>query len=92
MWVWQHPEWLDYVCNASAFAGRVQAFYRSAERIAGQVEALSAHNQENAVADLMLSEAITTSAIKGENLDRDLVRSALLKLLGHETIKERSIA
>ena len=78
MWVWQHPEWPDYVYNASAFAGRV--------------EALSAHNQENAVVDLMLSEAITTSAIKGENLDRDLVRLALLKLLGRETIKERSIA
>ena len=40
----------------------------------------------------MLSEAITTSAIEGENLDRDLVRLALLKLLGRETIKERSIA
>lgn len=87
MRIWQHPEWPDYVYNASAFTGRVEAFYRAAERIAGQVEALSANNQENVVVDLMLSEAITTSAIEGENLDRDSVRSSLLKLLGHEALK-----
>ena len=40
--------------------------------------------------DLMLSEAITTSAIKGENLDRDSVRSSLLKLLGREAQKAGS--
>ena len=91
MWICQHPDWPDYVYNASAFAEGVAAFYRSAERIAGQVEALSAGNQENAVVDLILSEAITSGAIEGENLDRDSVRSSLLKLPGHETIKERSI-
>ena len=91
MWIWQHPDWPDYVYNAFAFAERVAAFYRSAERIAGQIEALSAGNQENAVVDLILSEAITAGAIDGENLDRDSVRSYLLKLPGHETIKERSI-
>lgn len=84
---WQHPEWPDDVYNASAFTERVEAFYRSAERIAGQVQALSPDNQENAVVDLMLFEAITASAIGGENLDRDSVRSSLLKLLGRETLK-----
>ncbi|MCU7937235.1 MAG: DUF4172 domain-containing protein [Candidatus Thiodiazotropha sp. (ex Dulcina madagascariensis)] len=34
--------------------------------------------------DLMLSEAITTSAIEGETLDRDSVRSLLLHLIGVE--------
>ena len=36
--------------------------------------------------DLMLSEALTTSAIEGENLDRDSVRSSLLNLMGRETV------
>lgn len=53
---------------------RVEYFYRCAERIAGQVEALSEGSREHAVVDLMLSEALTTSAIEGENLDRDSVR------------------
>ena len=91
MWIWQHPDWPDYAYNASAFVERAEAFYCSVERIADQVEALSAGNQENAVADLILSEAINTGAIEGESLDRDSARSSLLKLPGHETIKERSI-
>ena len=86
MWIWQHPNWPDYLYDACGFTARVEAFYRSAERIAGQVEALSSSNQKNAVVNLMLSEAITTSAIEGENLDRDSVRSSLLKLVSHEAI------
>jgi hypothetical protein len=85
MWIWNHPNWPNYSYDASDFSERVETFYRSAERIAGQVEALSSSNQENAVVDLMLSEAITTSAIEGEKLDRDSVRSSLLNLIGRET-------
>ncbi len=90
MWIWNHPNWPNYSYDASDFSERVDAFYRSAERIAGQVEALSSSNQENAVVDLMLSEAITTSAIEGENLDRDSVRSSLLNLVGREIVSAGS--
>ena len=90
MWIWNHPNWPNYSYDASAFAERVEVFYRTAERIAGQVEALSSSNQKNAVVDLMLSEAITTSAIEGENLDRGSVRSSLLNLIGHEAVSPGS--
>lgn len=86
MWVWNHPKWPDYSYDASNFSERVEHFYRCAERIAGQVEALSEGSREHAVVDLMLSEALTTSAIEGENLDRDSVRSSLLNLMGRETV------
>ena len=74
MWIWNHPKWPDYSYDASNFSERVEYFYRCAERIAGQVEALSEGSREHAVVDLMLSEALATSAIEGENLDRDSVR------------------
>lgn len=86
MWVWNHTKWPDYSYDASNFSERVEYFYRCAERIAGQVEALSEGSREHAVVDLMLSEALTTSAIEGENLDRDSVRSSLLNLMGRETV------
>ena len=79
-------EWPDYSYDASNLSERVEHFYRCAERIAGQVEALSEGSREHAVVDLMLSEAVTTSAIEGENLDRDSVRSSLLNLMGRETV------
>ena len=39
---------------------------------------------------LMLSEAIKTSAIEGENLDRDSVRSSLLSLIASDTLPNNS--
>ena len=82
MWVWERADWPNFVVDASEFSGRVEAFRRTAERLSGQVEALSDAYQTDAVIELMLSEVIATSAIEGENLDRDSVRSSLLMHFG----------
>ena len=78
MWIWQRPEWPNFVLDASEFSERVETFHRKAERLAGQVEALSDANQTDASVDLMLSEVLASYAIEGETLDRDSVRSFLL--------------
>lgn len=90
MWSWQHPNWPNFDFDASAFADRVEAFYRSAERLSGRIEGMADRYQSDAVVDLMLSEAITTSAIEGEMLDRDSVRSSLLNLVGIESASPNS--
>ncbi len=85
MWSWQHPKWPEFEYDTSRYQERVEAFYRSAERLSGRIEGMSSGYQTDAVVDLMLSEAITTSAIEGETLDRDSVRSSLLHLIGKES-------
>lgn len=82
MWIWQHPNWPNFTFDPSAFPERVEAFHRAAERLSGRVEALSNAYQTDARIALMLSEVIATSAIEGENLDRDSVRSSLLRHFG----------
>ena len=82
MWIWQHPEWPNFVVDASGFSERVETFHRTAERLAGQVDALSDANQTDASVDLMLSEMLASYAIEGEILDRDSVRSSLLAHFG----------
>ena len=82
MWIWQHPEWPNFVVDASGFSERVETFYRTAERLAGQVDALSDANQTDASVNLMLSEMLASYAIEGETLDRDSVRSSLLAHFG----------
>ncbi len=47
-------------------------------------------SQEAATIDLMLSEAIKTSAIEGEDLDRESVRSSLLSLMTSDSIPDNS--
>ncbi len=46
--------------------------------------------QKDATIDLLLSEAIKTSAIEGENLDRESVRSSLLSLITSDTLPDTS--
>lgn len=45
-------------------------------------------SQEDVAIDLMLSEAMKTSAIEGEDLDRESVRSSLLSLIASDTLPE----
>ncbi len=47
-------------------------------------------SQEDATIDLMLFEAIKTSAIEGEVLDRESVRSFLLSLITSDTLPDNS--
>lgn len=70
--------------------GRNQAFRINSERLAGCFEALPVNYQKDATIDLMLSEAIKTSAIEGENLDRESVRSSLLSLITSDTLPDTS--
>ena len=65
-------------------------FRINSERLAGRFEALPMASQEDATIDLMLSEAIKTSAIEGEDLDRDSVRSSLLSLITSDVLPDNS--
>ena len=82
MWAWQHPSWPNFTFDPSAFPERVEAFHRAAERLSGRFEALPDAYQTDAQVALMLAEVIATSAIEGEHLDRDSVRSSLLRHFG----------
>ena len=85
-WLWQQPDWPNFRYDKHALTERELEFRLNAERLAGRFEALSMASREDATIDLMLSEAIKTSAIEGEYLDRDSVRSSLLSLITADTL------
>jgi Fic family protein len=89
-WMWQQPDWPDFRYEKSALEDRDLEFRINSERLAGRFEALPMASQEDATIDLMLSEAITTSAIEGEDLDRESVRSSLLSLITSDTLPDNS--
>lgn len=90
MWIWQNKDWPNFKFDASYLLERIDVFYRSAERLSGRIEGMASHYQSDAIIDLMLSEALTTSAIENETLDRDSVRSSLLHLIGIEAASPNS--
>ena len=89
-WVGQQPDWPDFRHNESALKDRELEFRLNSERLAGSFDALPMASQEDATIDLMLSEAIKTSAIEGEDLDRESVRSSLLSLITSDTLPDNS--
>jgi len=89
-WIWQQPDWPNFGYDKYRLAERELAFRLNSERLAGRFDALSMASREDATIDLMLSEAIKTSAIEGEHLDRDSVRSSLLSLITSDTLPDNS--
>ena len=88
--IWQQSGWPDFRYDKSALEDRELAFRVNSERLAGSFDALPMESQEDALVDLMLSEAIKTSAIEGEDLDRESVRSSLLSLITSDTLPDNS--
>lgn len=82
MWVWQNSDWPNFDYDPAAFDGEVNQFHRVAERLYGRLEGLHENDRADALVDLMTAEAIKTSAIEGETLDRHSVRSSIQAHLG----------
>ncbi|MES9942695.1 MAG: Fic family protein [Candidatus Thiodiazotropha sp. 6PLUC2] len=89
-WIWQQPDWPDFRYDNRTLNDRELEFRLNSERLAGSFDALPMASQEDATIDLMLSEAIKTSAIEGEDLDRESVRSSLLSLITSDTLPDNS--
>ena len=82
MWTWQNTDWPNFRYDPAAFDSDVNQFRRVAERLYGRLEGLRENDRADALVDLMTSEAIKTSAIEGETLDRNSVRSSIKAHLG----------
>lgn len=85
-WIWRNEGWPNYRYDSTEFSDRVSEFHLKSERLYGRIEAMPGNYQTDALVDLMLSEAIQTSAIEGESLDRESVRSSILNLIGADIV------
>ena len=89
-WIWQQPNWPNFLYDPITIDDRERIFHKGSERLAGLFEALPNNSRVDATIDLMLSEAIKTNAIEGEHLDRMSVRSSLLSLMASDSIPENT--
>lgn len=82
---WQQPDWPEFRYDLS---GIEEALFNLAEktgRTSGLLKGLTADAQMEATIEMMVVEAIKTSAIEGELLSRKDVMSSIRKNLGIET-------
>jgi hypothetical protein len=82
MWIWQRPNWPHFTYEVTRLTDVFADYRQRAEQLAGRIARLPLDHQEEALVDLLVSEAIRTSAIEGEQLDRASVRSSIMAHIG----------
>jgi Fic family protein len=81
-WNWQQPDWPDFRWDRAVLAKAEAAFLRGTGVLVGAVKHLKAEAREQMLVDAMSIEALTTSEIEGEILNRASVQSSIQKQLG----------
>jgi len=81
-WTWQRDGWPDFTWNRARSQRAEARFLLEAGAFAGMVRHLAAGEGEGLTVDALSDEAMATSEIEGEVLDRDSVRSSIRRALG----------
>ena len=80
----EHPQWPRFFWDPAALADTLAAVRHRQGRLLGRMASIGLDLQAEADLAVLARDAITTSAIEGETLDPNEVRSSLARLLGIE--------
>ncbi|WP_085316316.1 Fic family protein [Derxia lacustris] len=81
-WIWQHPHWPQLRWQPDAIAAPLRAVTLAQGRLLGKAHGSAPGVQAAFTLDAMLQNLIDSSAIEGEQLNRESVRSSLARRLG----------
>ncbi|MCC6587391.1 MAG: Fic family protein [Bryobacterales bacterium] len=84
-WNWQQRDWPNFFWDRSRFIAAEAQFLVEAGVLAGTLRHLTPPDREQLAIDAMSTEAVTTSEIEGEILDRASVQSSIRRHLGLST-------
>jgi Fic family protein len=82
LWNWQRPDWPNFRWNASLVEKAEARFLHGAGVLVGATRHLDGPERNQLLVDAMSVEALTTSEIEGEILNRASVQSAIQRQLG----------
>ena len=96
-WVWTQPGWPGFVWDDAALQGYVSRFVTDAAWQSGALAFVGGPNDVEVHLEWLEDEAMQTSAIEGEALQRESIRSSLLHFFGleaslHAPPAERGVA
>lgn len=89
IWNWQRPDWPNFTWNPGTLRAAEEQFLLSGGRFAGTFAHLGAGDRDQLVIEALSTEALTTSEIEGEVLDRASVQSSIRQQLGLATNPRR---
>ncbi len=81
-WNWEKPDWPNFAYDSAALEPLEKQFLLHSGEFVGACKHVGAGDQETLKIELISEEAVKTSEIEGEILDRDSVQSSLRQQLG----------
>lgn len=85
MWIHQHQDWPNFTWNADRLTSTLAEVRHRQGRLQGRMEGLGFPLRREANLRSLTSEVVKSSAIEGEKLDAEEVRSSIARRLGIET-------
>lgn len=88
-WNWQQPDWPRFLWDAAALAPLEARFLQGMGEQIGSIKHVGEEDRNTILIDMMTGEALKTSEIEGELLNRESVQSSLRRQFGLETDHRR---
>lgn len=85
-WIWERPEWPVLRYDTGALAGRMAEVAHAIGRLHGRVAGLHGTDRDRAALAALTADVLESSAIEGERLDVEAVRSSLARRLGVDDV------
>ena len=89
VWNWQCAEWPTFSYEKDALEEIEQQFSKKSGMILGAVKHINDDEKNDLIIDIMSDEALKTSEIEGEYLNRDSIQTSIRKNLGIDTDKRK---
>lgn len=85
---WRHPDWPDFRYDLTGLQDLLFTYAERTGRITGALAGLNSDDRAGLTVDVMVAEALKTSAIEGEMISREDIRSSVRNQLGLNPVPE----
>lgn len=82
MWIHEYSNWSDFTWNAQVLASKLAELRHRQGRLLGRMESLGFELKREATLNTMTNDVVKSSAIEGETLNPEEVRSSIARRLG----------
>ncbi len=82
MWIYEHRNWPKLIWNAEKLSSKLADIRHRQGRLLGKMEGLGFELKREANLSILTKEVVQSSAIEGENLNPEEVRSSIARRLG----------
>ncbi len=86
LWIWQQPDWPRLRWDEARLSPLLARARLAQGKVLGAARLLDVNLTLEAMAAILVEDGLTTSAIEGERLDLDTVRSSVARRLGLPTV------